>query len=411
VGIGTTAPGAALQVGTYASEIRLGDITGGSSGSAGSLSWVNSGLYQTAQIEAIYDGAGTYGALLFKTNYGAGSATERMRITHTGNVGIGTTSPNALLQVAGTINATSLGSTPLSTSGNLQVTGTGAHYISQGNVGIGTTAPSQLFQVGPTTPTGVTPYSLLNGLRISGGDTSNTIWQSVADTNLIIAVNSTLNTKYVGLGATSNSGLVVTGAGNVGIGTTGPGAGLEVIKTGTTAIFRRSSTVASGGTVDFGSGTGLVTLASSLLAEGDFSIKDDAGATMFFIKENGNVGIGTTSPLAKLQVEGQYFSNKYALAYGATLAVNWANGNVQAVTLTGNVTTITFSGGQAGGRYMLIMSQDGTGSRTVSGWPTSPTLRWPCGIAPTMTAAASKTDVYSFVFDGTSYYGGASQNY
>ncbi|MFA4837121.1 MAG: hypothetical protein WC749_13760, partial [Dehalococcoidia bacterium] len=106
-----------------------------------------SGYYETGAYKLIIDSINRGSEALGRSSaliYGVANATPSSQILVLGgggNVGIGTTSPNALLQVAGTINATSLGSTPLSTSGNLQVTGTGAHYISQGNVGIGTTNP------------------------------------------------------------------------------------------------------------------------------------------------------------------------------------------------------------------------------------------------------------------------------
>jgi hypothetical protein len=44
------------------------------------------------------------GGLRFYTQYGFGSTTEKMRITAEGNIGIGTTTPDALLAVAGTIH-------------------------------------------------------------------------------------------------------------------------------------------------------------------------------------------------------------------------------------------------------------------------------------------------------------------
>lgn len=55
-----------------------------------------------------------------------------------------------------------------------------------------------------------------------------------------------------------------------------------------------------------------------------------------------------------------------------------------------------------GGVYTLMVSQDSTGSRTLS-YATN--VRWPGGTAPTLSTAASKTDVLSFISDGLVMYG------
>ena len=77
-------------------------------------------------------------------------------------------------------------------------------------------------------------------------------------------------------------------------------------------------------------------------------------------------------------------------------AYGWNNGNVQSVTLGGN-RTFTFANGQDGARYVLIIKQDATGSRTAT-WPAS--VRWATGSAPVLTTTASKTDYVGFVYNG-----------
>jgi len=58
----------------------------------------NTGGY--AAIEGGTSGANNSGYILFKTD-NAGSSSERMRITSSGNVGIGTTDPGVKFQVVG----------------------------------------------------------------------------------------------------------------------------------------------------------------------------------------------------------------------------------------------------------------------------------------------------------------------
>jgi len=56
--------------------------------------------------------------------------------------------------------------------------------------------------------------------------------------------------------------------------------------------------------------------------------------------------------------------------------------------------------------FLVSLTQDGTGGRTVSFTFQGKTLKWAGGVSPTMTSTASRTDLYSFTtFDGSTYYG------
>jgi hypothetical protein len=79
---------------------QVGTFTGLYNYSAGSL--VNAGL-EFINVDNSYQGA-----IAFVTRSAAGEYGERMRVTHGGNVGIGTTSPKAKLDVVGTISGSAL---------------------------------------------------------------------------------------------------------------------------------------------------------------------------------------------------------------------------------------------------------------------------------------------------------------
>jgi hypothetical protein len=96
-------------------------------------------------------------------------------------------------------------------------------------------------------------------------------------------------------------------------------------------------------------------------------------------------------------------SNYIEIADAPTITVDWSKGTTQSVTLGGN-RTLQFVNGVKGGKYMLILKQDATGSRTVT-WPSS--VHWP-GFSPqpspaALTTTANKKDYLTFFFNGASY--------
>lgn len=90
---------------------------------------------------------------------------------------------------------------------------------------------------------------------------------------------------------------------------------------------------------------------------------------------------------------------------GSTETIDLANGTVHTATLNANC-TLTFSGSAASVAcsFTLILTQDGTGSRTVT-WPAA--VKWPGGTAPTLSTAVGAVDVVVFttVDNGTTWYG------
>ena len=127
--------------------------------------------------------------------------------------------------------------------------------------------------------------------------------------------------------------------------------------------------------------------------------------------EDLNVGFGAltiTSPaggtLAGNKVNLGRLLTPYIVPFSATPAFDLANGDVQTLTLTANVTssTITIGSGSLfnGAILILWLVQDGTGSRTFA-WPSDVKL---AGGAFTLTTTADKRDSIILQYDGTNWY-------
>lgn len=243
-------------------------------------------------------------AFLNKT---AGITTEVMRIVG-GNVGIGTTSPQANFENHGTFN--NFGSP-------------------NGNTGVNTFTPGQTLDVnGTARMTGfILSTSPINGGVLFSDSSGKGTWRNFS-TGWTVNDNDVYETNggNVGIGTnfTQNSALTVMN-GNVGIGTWGPTERVEV-KTGnlkldvgtivvgatsassistTTKIYGGSFTTTASnvfmglnGTSGSGADTGIFFPTRDMVA---FSNK---GTESMRIDNNGNVGIGTNIPIGGLDVEG-----------------------------------------------------------------------------------------------------------
>ena len=265
------------------------DFTGRNTGAMNNL----------AQVGAVRNGTDDSGDLVMAAST-IGTFNEKMRVTRYGNVGIGTSLPRAHLQVgsgAPSLSLTpALGASDALVRGKLEVDG--MTYFN-GNIGIATIAPDSLMQVAGSGTSGILFDSAASdvslGLRSSVANGG--IWY--IGTGLASAGN--VSNYYVrdAYGGGSNMRLVIDSAGNMGVGTITPAAKLHVGTTSSAGLADLSSNsmlVKGNLEVDgkiYGDGSGLTNMAWSM-----------ATGKVYTTNAADNVGIGSTSPLARLEIKG-----------------------------------------------------------------------------------------------------------
>ncbi len=96
---------------------------------------------------------------------------------------------------------------------------------------------------------------------------------------------------------------------------------------------------------------------------------------------------------------------------GTTTNVDFRHSNKQFVTFgSGNITNLSLYFPSNSGNFVLLLKQDGTGSRTVTNWKVFENdesaadgdagVKFAGGSAPTLTTAANHVDIISFYWDG-----------
>lgn len=290
---------------------------------------------------------------------GVNALSDQMRILSTGRVGIGTATPASKFDVSGSISAGSYaGASAAPTNG----------MIISGLVGIGTASPLADLHVSDdaavtTAMTGVlhtisNTSSTASIAKVGLNVQSTGTWNGASATNTGLNVNAT--------GGTTNYAAIFSG-GNVGIGTTAPTSLLHVATT-TTGNFAIAQLFASSNTVG-GNATTLkvgVNNSSKNCGEIYFSYAGSgsnsntfnfglSGALVMTMNGAGNVGIGTTNPGSKVQINGSaaigYPSSTAAPTNGLAVSGNVGIGNsspTNTLDVTGGVTATSAKFGATG---------------------------------------------------------------
>ena len=425
-GIGTTAPDAPLHILKAAGGANIvaglkldpDDATANSGISIDfNASTTNTGASLVgSRIVGAREGGNASGFLALYTSPDASGSVplERMRITSGGNVGIGCT-PDQKLHVKGTIETQATNSTNgwqlytyTDNTFRINYNGVGSDELiidSSGNVGIGVVPKTggsawQHIQFGGTgniigrISDSTVDAMFANNYYINSSNTDTHIVTGAATRMFLndgeIRFDTAPSAAADAVAAFTNR-LFIANTGNVGIGTTDPAAKLDVVvsnvsvtpNTDSSAVFRKNGhnyiSILSGDTNE----GGVIFGNSADAADGYIAYKHGTGAAdqafvfgtangeRMRITKGGNVGIGATSPNAKLDVVGntrlgsgtlhvstdQTFGTGFTYSFRDAVGILNPNG-----TSAASATAVMSIGGMSNGYSLVTTGNVGVGT-------------------------------------------------
>ena len=361
VGIGTSSPATKLDIGGMADPVlRIKSDAGGDP----ELRFDAAAANRSARIK-FYDNGSVVGGFIDyihngdKMNFGAGSSSGVTMTIGDGVVGIGTTSPQTKLQTNLTITGAYLA----------YLNGTSATFDAASNIAVVHNSP----QIGSATAAGLVlanndksdgapspiiafsaksasnsynhTYAAIYGIRTAGGADAN--WTKG---DIVFATGS---------GTGPNERMRIDSSGFVGIGTTAPGTILHVESPDAAIVYVKSTVNNQNASIWFNSNSGGTQtdrweIGTNISAGSDLEFFDRLNSvSRMVIQNDGKVGIGTTLPRVKLEIQGA----------GQTTGNITDSGNSGAfiqVSDTGN-------GSGAGGGILFSATNDNAGTTPQAG--------------------------------------------
>ena len=313
VGIGTTVPLEELHMhnNTAAQQVAL-QLTDGTTSAAASRGVIIAKT--TNQDLSIINYQSGKDIIMSTSPTTTGTISERLRLLANGNLGIGVANPGYKLDVSGDINITGTFRVNGSAFATSQWTTTDNNiYYTTGNVGIGTNSPNAPLQFANVASyRKIVLYEVANndhqilGLGANGGLTFQN--PNTSDAFQWRAGTST---------TTSSELMRLTGAGNLGIGVTNPGNILQVgnggklrISNGTSdySLIGSKETDDSSNTrvvisgIDRGGASAGGNIEYVATASGNHIWFSGGSTERMRMNSSGNLGIGTNSPASKLHI-------------------------------------------------------------------------------------------------------------
>ena len=319
--------------------------------------------------------------------------------------------------------------------GNISISETENHMIFD-RVGIATTsagtdtfrigAGSSLFSVDVTGGVGIGTTANQYKLNVNG---NTNIGGTITASYFSGDGSSLVNLNAATFGWTQiTGGIYNTALNNVGIGTSVPRFNLELgaIGTSSTSLYVNGRAVFVGFTTTQDVIVGGMLTSTSFRLDGSSSniragiitattLNVGTGGTII-TTDSTSVGIGTTAPRAKLDVEGHtrfktYSENvEYLLVVANQVTIDLSKAQSFICTATSNINQFNLlNPSSASTEFTIKIDQDSTGSRTVgidtfkNSVGTDIPVYWPGGgVLPIVTPTANRSDIYIFkTFDGS----------
>ena len=227
-------------------------------------------------------------------------------------------------------------------------------------------------------------FSSLNSDKF---ETTGTTLANLTTANALTSASSLATVGTITSGIWNSTTIGIT---NGGTGTTTSVSGGLFYSDGT--VFRQNSSDLFWDNTNIRLGIGTTSPYAKLSVTGAiigeyFNATSTTGSSIF----SGKVGISSSTPQRSLSIIGSAVVAECDLTDSATITFNLASCNQGRVTLGGNRTLDFTNETQALGQGIrFIVCQDGTGTRTIT-WDS--VIRWAGGSAPSLTTGANKCDV------------------